>query len=379
MRNIMKPFDEPIYVTRPMLPDLKEFKSQLEDIWSSQWLSNNGSKHQQLEEHIRKTLKVPAISLFNNGTIALLIAVKSLDLTGEVITTPFTFPATPHVLTWNGITPVFCDIDDQSMNIDPDKIERMITPKTTAILAVHVYGTPCDVNKIQDIADRYDLKVIYDAAHAFNTMIDDTGIGNFGDISMFSFHATKLFHTAEGGALTYKNPALKQRIDLFKNFGIKNEDEVLLPGINGKMSEIQAALGLVNLNFMECERVKRQKIYEVYYSLLANIEGITMIDLGDNIQKSYQYLVIRIDHKKFGISRDEVYERLKQYNVYSRKYFYPLCSNYPYYTQLPSAKPSNLCVANKVVNEVLCLPFYGNLSIFSVERICEIIRSFTKS
>ncbi len=375
----MKPFDDPIYVTRPLLPDLKEFHHELEEIWESKWLTNNGPKHRKLEEEIRQTLKVPYVSLFNNGTIALIIAVNSMRILGEVITTPFTFPATPHVLSWNGINPIFCDIDEKTMNIDTNKIEQMITPRTTAILGVHVFGTPCDVQGIQEIANRYGLKVIYDAAHAFDARIDDTGIGNFGDISMFSFHATKLFHTAEGGALTFKDQNLKVRIDLLKNFGIKNEEEVVMAGINGKMNEIQAALGLINLRYLEKEREKRKKVVETYKSHLSNIEGITTNELPTSVRNSYQYFVIRVNKEKFGISRDEVYERLKGYNVYSRKYFYPLCSDYPCYKYLPSSNPGNLPVAKKVVSEVLCLPLYGNLDISKVEGICEIIRGLKKS
>ncbi len=370
----MKPFDKPIYITRPLLPDLNEFQHELEEIWDSQWLTNNGPKHHQLEEEIRQVLKVPNISLFNNGTIALIVAINSLRVFGEVITTPFTFAATPHILSWNGITPIFCDIDNNTMNIDASKIEQMITPKTTAILGVHVFGNPCDVVKIQEVADRYGLKVIYDAAHAFNAQIDETGIGNFGDITMFSFHATKLFHTAEGGALTCQDVNLKQRFDLLKNFGIKNEEEVMLTGINGKMNEIQAALGLVNLRYMEAERNKRKKISETYKALLRGVEGITFSEIPNNIQPSYQYFVIRVNHQKFGRSRDDIYEQLKAYNVYSRKYFYPLCSDYACYKQLPSANPDNLPIANNVVKEVLCLPYYGNLEISAVEKICDIIK-----
>jgi dTDP-4-amino-4,6-dideoxygalactose transaminase len=375
---MMKPFDDPIYVTRPLLPDLKEFNRLLEEIWTSQWLSNNGQKHQELEEAIRQVLRVPYASLFNNGTIALIIAINSLRLFGEVITTPFTFPATPHVLSWNGITPIFCDIEDKTMNIDAHKIEQMITPKTTAILAVHVFGTPCNVVKIQEIADRYGLKVIYDAAHAFNVTIGDRGIGTFGDISAFSFHATKLFHTAEGGALTYNDQNLKPRIDLLKNFGIKNEEEVVMPGINGKMNEIQAALGLINLKYMSAETEKRKLIVETYNNCLKNIDGITTSAIQANIQNSYQYYVIRVNEEKFGISRDDLYNSLKEYNVFSRKYFYPLCSDYACYSQLPSSDPANLPTAIKVVKEVLCLPLYGNLSIDAVEKICEIIKGLKK-
>lgn len=374
----MKPFDEPIYITRPLLPDLKEMYQELEKIWASKWLTNNGTEHQMLEEKLCRRLKVPNASLFNNGTTALLVAVNSLGLKGEVITTPFTFPATPHTLFWNGVTPVFCDIDEKSMTINPDKIERMVNPRTTAILGVHVFGTPCHIEKIQEIADRCGLKVIYDAAHAFDTEVDGTGIGNFGDISMFSFHATKLFHTAEGGALTCKDTDLKRRIDLQKNFGIKSENEVVLTGINGKMNEIQAALGLINLRYLEAEREKRKRITETYIHCLGDIEGITLNKLPKNVRNSYQYFVIRIEQERFGISRDEVYKRLKEYNVYARKYFYPLCSDYPCYKNLPSADPANLPVAKKVVREVLCLPLYGELATASVEKICEIIRSFRR-
>ena len=375
---MIQPFDEPIYVTRPLLPDLKEMYQELEKIWSSKWLTNNGPEHQIFEEEIRRRLKVANVSLFNNGTIALLVAVNSLGLKGEVITTPFTFPATPHTLFWNNITPVFCDIDEKSMTINPDKIEQMVNPRTIAILGVHVFGIPCHIEKIQEIADRYGLKVIYDAAHAFDTEVDGTGIGNFGDISMFSFHATKLFHTAEGGALTCRDTDLKRSIDLIKNFGIKNEDEVVMPGINGKMNEIQAALGLINLRYLEAEREKRKRIIDTYIRCLRDIEGINLNELPKNVRNSYQYVVIRIEQERFGISRDEVYKRLREYNVYARKYFYPLCSDYPCYRNLPSAGPANLPVAKKVVDEVLCLPLYGELAIASVERICEIIRSFRR-
>jgi dTDP-4-amino-4,6-dideoxygalactose transaminase len=374
----MQPFDEPIYVTRPLLPDLKEIHHELEKIWASKWITNNGPEHQIFEEEICRRLKVPNVSLFNNGTIALLVAVNSLGLKGEVITTPFTFPATPHALFWNGITPVFCDIDEKSMTINPDKIEQMVNPRTKAILGVHIFGTPCHIERIQEIADRYGLKVIYDAAHAFDTEIDGTGIGNFGDISMFSFHATKLFHTAEGGALTCKDMDLKRCIDLLKNFGIKSEDEVVMPGINGKMNEIQAALGLINLRYLEAEREKRKRIIDTYTHCLHDIEGIRLNELPKNVRNSYQYFVIRIEQERFGISRDEVYKMLREYNVYARKYFYPLCSDYPYYRNLPSADPANLPVAKKVVDEVLCLPLYGELAITSVEKISEIIRGFGK-
>ncbi len=374
----MKPFEEPIYVTRPLIPPLGEFTSRIEEIWESKWLSNNGIQLQTLEKEIQKTLKVPHASIFNNGTIALMTAIKSLDLKGEVITTPFTFPATPNSLTWCNVTPVFCDINPITMNIDADKIEKSITKKTTAILGVHVFGTPCEVKKIQKIAKKYKLKVIYDAAHAFETEIDDVGIGNFGDISMFSFHPTKLFHTAEGGALTCNDILLKDKINLLRNFGIKNEVEVLVHGINGKMNEIQAALGLAVLPLIKIERKKRELIGKIYKHYLDDIEGITYMKDQPTVKSSFQYFVIRINKKIFGRSRDEVYDILRTYNVFTRKYFFPLCSQYPYYKHLSSANPKKLPIAHQVVEEVLVLPFYGTLPIDDAEKIVSLIQSFKK-
>lgn len=372
----MKKFTKPIYVTRPIFPDIKGYTKQLQDIWKSQWISNNGPKHQLFERKIRNVLKVPHVSIFNNGTIALLTAIKALKLTGEVITTPFTFPATPHSLTWNDITPVFCDIDPVTMNIDSDKIESLITKKTSAILAVHVFGTPCDVERIQKIAKKHNLKVIYDAAHAFGTKINNKGIGNFGDITMFSFHPTKLFHSGEGGALTCSDQSLKKRLDLLKNFGIKGQEAVVDIGINGKMNELQAALGLTVLNYIDEERKKRKQLYDAYVRCLKPVRGITVLEHPKHIQSSYQYFVIRIDEKQFGRSRDYIYEKLKKYNVFTRKYFSPLCSEYPHYRKLPSSKKSNLSVANKAATEVLSMPFYGGLSTEDIEKICIIIKSF---
>jgi dTDP-4-amino-4,6-dideoxygalactose transaminase len=371
-----KPFGYEIYVTRPLLPKLDDIICKMREIWEAEWLTNMGWQHQKLEKKLTKHLKVPHLSLFNNGTIALIIACQSLRLSGEVITTPFTFAATPHVLSWNNIKPIFCDIELEHMDIDASKIETMITPRTTGILAVHVFGIPCDVIKIQQIADRYGLRVIYDAAHAFGTEIEGKGIGCFGDISMYSFHATKLFHTAEGGALSFKDSSLKNRIDLLKNFGIKNENEVVMPGINGKMNEIQAALGLVILEYVNEERKKRKKLADIYRYYLKDIEGISFIPEIPNVKSSYQYFPIRIDKNLFGRSRDYVHDKFKEYNVFPRKYFSPLCSEYPCYRQIPSANPSNLPIATKVVNEILALPFYGNLSIDDATKICEILNSF---
>jgi len=372
----MKAFSKPIYITRPIFPNLKEFTKELKDIWKSQWVSNNGPKHQLFEKKIKKVLKVPYVSLFNNGTTALLTAIRALKLTGEVITTPFTFPATPHSLTWNNITPVFCDIDPVTMNIDSDKIESLITPRTSGILAVHVFGTPCDVVKIQQIANKHKIKVIYDAAHAFGTRINNIGIGNFGNITMFSFHPTKLFHSGEGGALTCRDQLLKNRVDLLKNFGIKGQEAVIDIGINGKMNELQAALGLTILRYVNEERKKRKLLYDAYKQCLKHVQGITILEHPKHIQNSYQYFVIRIDEKQFGKSRDYVYEQLKKYNVFVRKYFYPLCSKYSHYKNLPSSKKNNLSVANKVATEVLSMPFYGRLSVSNIEKICNILKSF---
>ncbi len=372
----MEPFSKPVYITRPLLPDLNRVKLKLQEVWDSQWLTNMGKQHNLLEGKLVKFLKVPNLSLFNNGTIALITACQSLRLAGEVITTPFTFAASPHVLTWNNIKPIFCDINPETMTIDADKIEAMITPQTTAILAVHVFGIPCEVDKIQKIANLYGLNVIYDAAHAFGTEINGTGIGNFGDITMFSFHATKLFHTTEGGALTYKDPNLKERIYFLKNFGIKNEEEVVMPGINGKMNEIQAVIGLLILELVEEERKKRKILFDTYRECLKNVEGIKLMDEIEGIRNSYQYFVIRIDKKSSGKSRDWVHEEFKKYNVFTRKYFYPLCSEYPCYRQLPSSNPSNLPVAHRIVKEVLSMPFYGGLSTGDVEKICDIFKKF---
>ena len=374
----LKPFEKPIYITRPLLPDLKEMSTKLEEIWASGWLTNNGPQHVALERVLQSKLKVPCVSLFNNGTIGLIVACQCLRLSGEAITTPFTFPATPHVLAWNNIKPIFCDIDPVTLNIDARKIESLITPQTTAILGVHVFGTPCDTTAIRNIADRYGLRVIYDAAHAFGVEVDDAGIGNFGDISMMSFHATKAFNTAEGGALLFNDANFKKRIDFLKNFGIKNEEEVVMPGINGKMNEIQAVLGLLNIRQIDNEISNRKRLVETYRSLLANIAGISYLQDVPRVRNNYSYFVIRIDKKLFGLSRDEVYQRFREFNVFTRKYFYPLCSEYSCYRHIPSASPSNLPTAHKVAQEVLCLPLYGGLAISDIEQICNILQSFRR-
>ena len=374
---MIEPFDKMIHVTRPVFPTIEEVTDKLRDIWAAKWLTNNGPQHTMLEQELKAFLKVPYLSLFNNGTIALMVACQSLRLSGQVITTPFTFAATPHVLSWNNIEPIFCDVDEETMNIDADKIESMITPKTTAILPVHVFGIPCDVEKIQEVADRYGLRVVYDAAHTFGVEIGGRGIGTFGDISMLSFHATKLYHTVEGGALVMHDENTKQRIDLLKNFGIKNEEEVVMPGINGKLDEVRAAIGRIMLSYVEDERLKRKRLHEVYNEELAEVEGLKLMPkVADDVKLNYQYYVVRIEEEVFGRSRDYVYEAFKNFNVYTRKYFHPLCSEFTCYRQLSSASPANLPVANTIAKQVLSLPMYGELTEDDVRKICAILKSF---
>ena len=371
---MIKPFDEPIFVTRPLLPPLDAFHERLAEVWEARWQTNDGPQHVRLTHAIANYLAVPQVSLFNNGTIALLAAVRALGMRGEVITTPFTFPATPHAISWSGATPVFCDIDPISMTLDPAKVEELITPRTTGILAVHVYGIPCDVAGLQAIANRRGLRLVYDAAHAFGTKINGIGIGNFGDASMFSFHATKLFHSAEGGALTTPKADSRAAFDHLKNFGILNQEAVDVVGINGKMNELQAAMGLAVLDCVAEEVTRRQAIIARYRERLAGVAGITLMPEPAGVESSCQYFVIRIDRAGFGASRDEVFDTLKRYNVFARKYFFPLCTDYACYSDLPSAGPGRLPVARTVVDQVLCLPLYGTLSLDVVDTICDIVR-----
>ena len=368
-----------IYVTQPLLPNLENLEKELSEIWESKIVTNAGVKHNLLEEKLKEHLGVPNVSLFNNGTLALLTALKALDLPlgSEVITTPFTFAATPHCISWNGLKPVFCDIESNTMCIDPDKIENLITEKTSAILGVHVYGFPCNVEKIQKIADKYNLKVIYDGAHVFSTEIDGVGIGNFGDITMFSFHATKLFNTIEGGCLTYKDNSLERKIYNLRNFGIRSEELVEDIGINGKMNELQAAIGLLNLELYKKEQEKRKVLREFYNSHLEQIKGIKIPKMPKNVTDSYQYYPIVIEDD-YPLNRDELYDKLKLHNIYTRKYFYPICSDYECYKDLPSSSVENLPVANDYKNRVLCLPFYGDLEEEFRERICRLIKDYSK-
>ncbi len=363
-----------IYVTRPLLPDIKDYEREIEDVFESQWLTNMGKKHNELEEKIKNELKVSHCSLFNNGTIALLTALKALNLPygSEVITTPFTFAATPHCIVLNNCKPVFCDIEPNTMTIDADKIEALITPNTSAILGVHVYGFPCDVEKIDRIAKKHNLKVIYDAAHAFSTEINETGIGNFGDITMFSFHATKLFNTIEGGCLTYNDENLVRKIYNLRNFGIRGENVVEEVGINGKMNEFQASMGLLNLKIYRQEQEKRAKVKAFYDEKLSTVKGIRIPKMPNNTTNSYQYYPIVIEDD-YPISRNELYDKFKEKDILTRKYFYPACNDYECYKNDLSVKLADLSVVNDLKNKVLCLPYYGALTTVELNKICEVI------
>jgi len=377
--NRIKPFDEPVYVTRPSLPSKKDVYKKIDDIWASGWLTNMGPQHKRFEEALRQHLEARNISLFCNGTTALQLACQALRLSGEVITTPFTFAATPHVLYWNNLKPVFCDIKRDTFNMDPEKLESLISPYTTAIMPVHVFGYPCDINAIQEIAERYGIRVIYDAAHCFGVKVGGRPIGDYGDVSMFSFHATKIFHTFEGGALTYRDNRLKERLDLSKNFGFKGEESIVVPGINGKMNEFQSAIGLLMLDIVDDEIEKRRILTEVYRERLGEIPGIWFRDDMQGVTHNYYNFVITVEQKRFGIDRDTLYDRLKEFNIFSRKYFYPLCSQLQCYRQLLSASPANLPVAEDVTKKVLSLPLYGELSGGDIHRICDMIDFISRS
>jgi dTDP-4-amino-4,6-dideoxygalactose transaminase len=362
-----------ITVTSPLLPPLDELIPYLQDIWGRKWLTNNGHYHQELERALCEYLKVPYISLFTNGTLPLMCALQALRITGEVITTPYSFVATTHSLWWNGIKPVFVDIDPVTCNIDPDKIEAAITPQTTAIMPVHCYGIPCDIERIQDIADKYGLKVIYDAAHAFGVEIDGKSILEFGDMSTLSFHATKVYNTIEGGALVCHDEKNKQRIDHLKNFGFVDETTVVAPGINGKMDELRAAYGLLNLKQVDAAIEARAEIANLYRSSLREVKGLRMVEDMAGIRHNYSYFPIFIDAEQYGITREELYSKLKEHNVLGRRYFYPLISEFSTYRGLESARKENLPVAHKVAEQVICLPMYAGLTKADVVRITNLI------
>lgn len=367
-----------IFVTKPYLPPLEEMKEYLEQIWKSKWLTNNGEFHRELEKQLANFFNVPYISLFSNGTLALVTALQVLRITDEVITTPYSFVATTHALWWNNIKPVFVDIEPEYMNLNPNKIEAAITPKTTAILPVHVYGNPCDVNAIQQIADVYGLKTIYDAAHAFGVRLNNASVLSFGDISILSFHATKIYNTFEGGAIVCHDEKTKKQVDYLKNFGFAGETTVIAPGINAKMNEFQAALGLLQLKHFPDILVKRKNISDKYISRLSEINGISVLKHKKEVDYNFSYFPIFIDEIKYGHSRDELYEYLKKNNILTRRYFYPLISQFSNYRSLKSSEPANLPTASKIANEVLCLPIFPDLTTDEQEHILKHIFNFYK-
>lgn len=362
-----------ITVTSPLLPDLGEFQEMLKDIWESKWITNNGSYHQKLEKALAEYLKVPYVSLFTNGTLPLITALQALRITGEVITTPYSFVATTHSLWWNGIKPVFVDIDPKTGNMDPNKIEAAITPRTTAIMPVHVYGKPCDVDAIQSIADNYGLKVIYDAAHAFGVEVNGESILNAGDMSTLSFHATKVYNTIEGGAMIMHDEKTKKRIDYLKNFGFANETTVVGPGINSKMDEIRSAYGLLNLQQVDEAIEARHHVAIKYREALKDVEGITYFDDMPGVKHNYSYFPIFVDAEKYGMTRDELYFKMREQNVWGRRYFYPLISTFSTYRGLESAAPSNLPNAHRMAETVICLPMHHGLSDDDIQRVINCI------
>ena len=365
-------YDKQITVTSPLLPDLEEFNLMLKEIWDSKWITNNGQFHKQLEKNLAEYLGVPFVSLFTNGTLPLLTALQALRVTGEVITTPYSFVATTHCIWWSGCKPVFVDIDPHSGNIDPEKIEAAITPKTTAIMPVHVYGKPCDTKRIQEIADKYGLKVIYDAAHAFGVKVNGESILNAGDMSTLSFHATKVYNTLEGGAMVMHDEATKKRIDYLKNFGFAGETEVIAPGINSKMDEVRAAYGILNLRQVDAAIEARHQVAIKYRAALHKVDGITFMDEECGVQHNYSYFPIFVDAEKYGLTRDELYFKMKAANVLGRRYFYPLISEFSTYRGLPSATKENLPNAHKMADSVICLPMHHSLSDEDIIRILEI-------
>ena len=365
--------DNKITVTSPLLPDLREFNAMLEQIWNSKWVTNNGQFHRQLEKALAEYLGVPYISLFTNGTLPLITALQALRIGGEVITTPYSFVATTHSIWWNGCKPVFVDIEESTCGIDPDKIEAAITPKTTAIMPVHCYGKPCDTARIQAIADKYGLKVIYDAAHAFGVKVNGDSVLNQGDMSTLSFHATKVYNTLEGGALVMKDAETKQRIDYLKNFGFAGETEVVAPGINSKMDEVRAAYGLLNLKQVDAAIEARHQVAIKYREALRGVAGIHFFDDMSGVRHNYSYFPIFIDAKAYGMTRDELYFKMREQGVFGRRYFYPLISTFSTYRGLESANPENLPVATRIADEVICLPMHHTLSEDDVERVIDCI------
>lgn len=365
--------EKQITVTSPLLPDLDEFNAMLREIWASKWVTNNGQFHQQLEKELCAYLKVPYISLFTNGTLPLLTALQALRITGEVITTPYSFVATTHSIWWNGCRPVFVDIEEETCGIDPNKIEAAITPKTTAIMPVSCYGKPCKMDEIQAIADKYGLKVIHDAAHAFGVEVNGESWVSKGDLISLSFHATKVYNTLEGGAMVMHDEATKKRVDFLKNFGFAGETEVVAPGINSKMDEVRAAYGLMNLKQVDSAIEKRHQVAVKYRDALRNVSGIRFFNDMPGVRHNYSYFPIFINAEEYGMTRDALYFKMKANGVLGRRYFYPLISTFSTYRSLPSAGAENLPVATKVANEVICLPMHHELTDADIERILGLI------
>ena len=365
---------KPVYVTQPAMPSLDEYIPYLNQIWENKILTNNGPFHKQFEKELAEYLGVKYISVFSNGTLALLTALQALKIKGEVITTPFSFVATTHSLWWNGITPVFADIESEYMNLDPDKAEAAITPGTTAIMPVHVYGNPCNLDRFTQIAEKYGLKLLYDAAHAFGVKKEGISVLNHGDLSVLSFHATKVFNTFEGGAIISHNERMKHHIDNLKNFGFRGETIVEEPGINAKMNELQAAFGLLQLKYIDENISKRKEITDIYHDMIDGIRGISTIKDMQGVEHTYTYFPILIDPVKYGKSRDSVYEEFKWHNIYTRRYFYPLISRFLPYRNLPSSNPELLPVAEKISEKVLCLPLFPDLDESTINTICSILR-----
>jgi|Deesub1362A_J573_1020465.scaffolds.fasta_scaffold00252_25 dTDP-4-amino-4,6-dideoxygalactose transaminase len=368
-------FNNKIYITRPVVPTMNELRPFLSDLLRRKWLTNDGPYIQRFERELRAYLEAPYCATFCNGTLALQLTIQGMKLSGEVITTPFTFPATPHVLYWNNITPVFCDIDPETYNIDHRHIESLISPRTSGILAVHIFGNPCNTEELEKIARSHGLKVIYDAAHAFGVRLNGKSIASYGDASMFSFHATKIFNTMEGGAVACSDGHLYQKLRDLRNFGIRGEEEIVDTGINAKMNELQAIFGLINLKKIDETIKKRKNLFTRYLMNLRKIPGIKFQKITDKTSYNYAYLVIEILHEEFGLTRDETFICLREEGIIVRKYFYPLCSDYPCYRGLPSAKRELLPNANMVSSRVLSLPLYCEMKEKDVDRIVEVIFS----
>lgn len=370
---------EPVYIARPTMPPLSDYVDSLERIWQSHWLTNAGMYHEAFEARLRAYLGVDHINVFCNGTLALLVALQSLRInSGEVITTPFTFPATPHVVHWNRVTPVFCDVDPVTYTLDPARVEQLIGPDTKAILGVHVFGTPCDVDALQRIADRHGLHVIYDAAHTFGARYRGRALCDYGDASILSFHATKLFTTGEGGALITRTGAQRERVRYLKNFGIADEETVIGPGINGKMNEFQAAFGLLQLEHVDHEMERRSQLAARYRTALGDVPGLTLPPALADLESNSAYFPVLIDSADYGWSRDETHALLKEVNFHTRKYFYPLCSHYACYAALSSSRPESLPVAERIARQVLCLPLYGTLVPEAVDALSEVLRALPR-